>query len=324
MLDCPECGKALKTKSALGGHRALSHGVAGNPVLRAKNRAAKQKRDALRTGTRTGPGCPECEMQCVDARGLAIHRAVKHGIRGAMTVRRLNGRRRQVDRTAGLAADQKRRERELAPQQHARQQEARKFLLGMSTTSADMPFECVECGNQLRDARALGAHRALKHGVKGEEWRRTARLRHNSTAPTPSELTCAICQKTFNSRSAITNHMLLGHRVGRDAPKSRQQEHQLKKLYGLSQGAYETLLARQGGGCAICGMSAEENGRALAVDHCHETDEVRGLLCVQCNRGLGHFIDHKHVGRGAEFLQHPTAKRRTVAEFQEMQRLRLQ
>ena len=41
-----------------------------------------------------------------------------------------------------------------------------------------------------------------------------------------------------------------------------------------------------GKSCAICG--AQE---ILNVDHCHETDEVRGILCHKCNTGLGFFSD---------------------------------
>jgi len=52
---------------------------------------------------------------------------------------------------------------------------------------------------------------------------------------------------------------------------------------------YQYMYDEQGGVCAICGTN--EDKRMLAVDHCHETGKVRGLLCTCCNTGLGKFRD---------------------------------
>lgn len=43
--------------------------------------------------------------------------------------------------------------------------------------------------------------------------------------------------------------------------------------------------------CTICGVSEEETGKAMAVDHCHETNTFRGFLCHRCNTGLAWFND---------------------------------
>lgn len=64
------------------------------------------------------------------------------------------------------------------------------------------------------------------------------------------------------------------------------------KLYGMTYEAYHELLTKQNGVCAICGTADPGRGHQhLAVDHCHTTNIVRGLLCHSCNTGLGHFKD---------------------------------
>ena len=66
----------------------------------------------------------------------------------------------------------------------------------------------------------------------------------------------------------------------------------LKRKYNMEPGDYDKLLNQQGGVCKIC--SSSETGRGdqwFAVDHCHETGKVRGLLCNTCNRALGLFKD---------------------------------
>lgn len=54
---------------------------------------------------------------------------------------------------------------------------------------------------------------------------------------------------------------------------------------------YDYMLARQGGGCAICGKTKNKSGRRLAVDHCHNTGRVRGILCNGCNVAIGKLND---------------------------------
>ena len=59
------------------------------------------------------------------------------------------------------------------------------------------------------------------------------------------------------------------------------------KKYGLTEQQYNIMVAEQQGLCKICKTSPER----LVIDHCHETGEVRGLLCHYCNVGLGWFRD---------------------------------
>jgi len=62
-----------------------------------------------------------------------------------------------------------------------------------------------------------------------------------------------------------------------------------KAKYGITIETYDEMLALQNNVCAICFQESKD--RALAVDHCHKTGKVRGLLCASCNNGLGRFKD---------------------------------
>jgi hypothetical protein len=58
--------------------------------------------------------------------------------------------------------------------------------------------------------------------------------------------------------------------------------------YGISHEQYLKMLSNQHGGCAICGAT----DRKLVIDHCHETGVVRGILCHNCNAGIGMLGDN--------------------------------
>lgn len=72
-----------------------------------------------------------------------------------------------------------------------------------------------------------------------------------------------------------------------------QRERNLRAKYGIGLEEYNSLLKNQKGRCGICGVSENRasygHNKSLdfSVDHCHLTGKVRGLLCNQCNRGLG-------------------------------------
>ena len=81
--------------------------------------------------------------------------------------------------------------------------------------------------------------------------------------------------------------------------KRTAENKRLKHLYGITIEDYEAMSEKQNGKCAIC----YKTNIKLHVDHNHETGEVRGLLCGNCNRGLGLFKDHfYYLDRAAEYL----------------------
>ncbi len=73
----------------------------------------------------------------------------------------------------------------------------------------------------------------------------------------------------------------------------RKADTQLKSRLGVPHGTYADLFARQGGQCAICGtLEPGGNGKRFAVDHSAATGAIRGLLCNNCNNGIGRFHDN--------------------------------
>ena len=74
-----------------------------------------------------------------------------------------------------------------------------------------------------------------------------------------------------------------------------------RNRYGLDPDKVEKFLSTHNGNCDICGIPA--NGQAHAVDHCHKSGKFRGILCSNCNNGLGRFMDNPALLlRAAEYL----------------------
>jgi Recombination endonuclease VII len=65
----------------------------------------------------------------------------------------------------------------------------------------------------------------------------------------------------------------------------------LKNKYGITVETWKQLVNEQNGACLICSFRPE-NPTSLHIDHNHLTGEVRGLLCNNCNVGLGYFSDN--------------------------------
>jgi hypothetical protein len=85
--------------------------------------------------------------------------------------------------------------------------------------------------------------------------------------------------------------------------KEKASRYQLLHKFGLTQGQYDELLFKQGGGCAICGGPQTGRGR-FHVDHDHKTGEVRGLLCHGCNTGIGNLGENPaRLEKAAAYLR---------------------
>ena len=79
------------------------------------------------------------------------------------------------------------------------------------------------------------------------------------------------------------------------------------KIYGITEKDYLIIFEKQKGVCKICNQP--QITKRLAVDHCHNTNKIRGLLCDRCNRGIGLFKDNpKTILSAYNYLQKKYAK----------------
>lgn len=103
---------------------------------------------------------------------------------------------------------------------------------------------------------------------------------------------CIDCWRTYDAEYAASADGREARRVARSKWNEGNHEYFLTYRYGITKQQYDDMLAAQGGCCAICGRD-NPGGKAKvwAVDHCHNSNQVRGLLCGPCNRGLGQFGD---------------------------------
>ena len=97
------------------------------------------------------------------------------------------------------------------------------------------------------------------------------------------------------------------HREAKKASRRLAHGRWILKTYGITSEQYEALYEAQGGVCYIC-RRATGATRKLAVDHCHVTGWVRGLLCKPCNSLLAHVRDDEAtLKRAAYYLEYPIA-----------------
>jgi hypothetical protein len=88
---------------------------------------------------------------------------------------------------------------------------------------------------------------------------------------------CKLCRKDYDK---IRN--------SKPEQKVKQREWSYKRRYGISIEEYDRLAESQDHACKICGSTDSKRGnKFLLVDHNHETDEIRGLLCNSCNVAIG-------------------------------------
>ena len=122
---------------------------------------------------------------------------------------------------------------------------------------------------------------------------------------------CRLCNTNFQPKAP--SHLYCGDICNQRAHDSRR----LETAYGITIEQYEQMVIEHAGQCAICGGIGFELVKGqkllLVIDHDHSTGAVRGLLCHNCNRGLGLFQDSsknleyavRYLGKCNDYRNHP-------------------
>jgi len=90
---------------------------------------------------------------------------------------------------------------------------------------------------------------------------------------------CKLCDKARASKYYYANKHT-------QRSKNTYRKGRLKYTYNITPEEYEKMFIQQKGCCAICINPCEQN-KHLYIDHCHVTGKIRGLLCNNCNLGIG-------------------------------------
>jgi hypothetical protein len=94
--------------------------------------------------------------------------------------------------------------------------------------------------------------------------------------------------------------------------KDKVRERNMKESFGLTIAEYDKLVEIHQNGCAIC-RRPDKSGRRLAVDHNHVTNEIRGLLCHNCNIALGLLEENEtFILNMIEYLKRTTWKNKVA------------
>jgi hypothetical protein len=163
---------------------------------------------------------------------------------------------------------------------------ARRAAAGLCATCGQLPP-----GGGRRQCAACNAAGREQHKAKASAKRERDRARY---AERRAAGLCTECSGTL--LSAVPGQVRCEKH--RESQRLRSKRHaaadpirrksaSLKNKFGITYADKMAMLAAQGGRCAGCKSETPQHARGWAVDHCHATGKIRGILCQPCNIILG-------------------------------------
>lgn len=123
--------------------------------------------------------------------------------------------------------------------------------------------------------------------VHGKRMKPVSELKQHNFLEKDTEKKTGVCRQCGPVR--IFNHS--GYWQCETVYRANKKRNYVRTLrYGVTEEQVIEMLERQGYRCAICKKPGDE--KTLHVDHCHKSNLFRGMLCGNCNRGLGMFFDN--------------------------------
>ncbi len=103
------------------------------------------------------------------------------------------------------------------------------------------------------------------------------------------------CDDCLRERNRISGREAKRKDRARPGYKAKYREWFLRKTYGIGMAELNEIIERQGSACAVCRAVFSGWSKKWHVDHCHETNRVRGVLCQLCNHLLGNAKDSTQI-----------------------------
>jgi len=152
----------------------------------------------------------------------------------------------------------------------------------------------------------------MKYCCKCDKWKNENEFGINNSAKSGLSSYCKECERVRVREYKKTHPEIMKAQRQRYVTKNKEfrldyrqnnkdviKNYALQKQFGIGMKEYLDMHLAQEGKCAICHKESPDPGRVLGVDHDHKTEKIRGLLCTNCNLGLGNFQDNIELLKNA-------------------------